>query len=222
MTKHYPEIQSSPSFPRLEEEILEIWKRDKIFERSVSQRSGEQEFVFYDGPPFANGLPHYGHLVTGFVKDIIPRFQTMKGHKVERRFGWDCHGLPAELTTEKEINVSGRQAILDYGIEKFNAACQTSVMQFTADWEYYVTRQGRWVDFENDYKTLDITFMESVLWAFKTLYEKGLVYEGYRVVPYSWAVQSPLSNFETRLDNSYREREDPGHHGGVLADAARG
>jgi isoleucyl-tRNA synthetase len=209
MTKHYPEIQSSPSFPKLEEEILEIWKRDKIFERSVSQRSGEEEFVFYDGPPFANGLPHYGHLVTGFVKDIIPRFQTMKGHKVDRRFGWDCHGLPAELTTEKEIGVSGRHAILDYGIEKFNAACQTSVMQFTADWEYYVTRQGRWVDFENDYKTLDITFMESVLWAFKTLYDKGLVYEGHRVVPYSWAVQSPLSNFETRLDNSYREREDP-------------
>ncbi|WP_404384667.1 isoleucine--tRNA ligase [Caenispirillum salinarum] len=209
MTKHYPEIQSSPSFPKLEEEILETWKRDKIFERSVSQRSGEQEFVFYDGPPFANGLPHYGHLVTGFVKDIIPRFQTMKGHKVDRRFGWDCHGLPAELTTEKEIGVSGRHAILDYGIGKFNAACETSVMQFTADWEYYVTRQGRWVDFENDYKTLDITFMESVLWAFKTLYEKGLVYEGHKVVPYSWAVQSPLSNFETRLDNSYREREDP-------------
>lgn len=209
MSKHYPEIQSSPSFPKLEEETLEFWKREKIFERSVSQRSGADEFVFYDGPPFANGLPHYGHLVTGFVKDIIPRFQTMKGHKVERRFGWDCHGLPAELTTEKEIGVSGRHAILDYGIEKFNAACQTSVMQFTSDWEYYVTRQGRWVDFENDYKTMNIDFMESVLWAFKTLWEKGLVYEGHRVVPYSWAVQSPLSNFETRLDNSYREREDP-------------
>lgn len=209
MTKHYPEIQSSPSFPKLEEQTLEFWKQKGIFERSVEQRSGGSEFVFYDGPPFANGLPHYGHLVTGYVKDTVPRYQTMRGHKVDRRFGWDCHGLPAELTTEKEIGVSGRQAILELGIETFNAACQKSVLQFTSDWEYYVTRQGRWVDFQNDYKTMNIDFMESVLWAFKTLWDKGLVYEGHRVVPYSWAVQSPLSNFETRLDNSYREREDP-------------
>jgi isoleucyl-tRNA synthetase len=165
--------------------------------------------VFYDGPPFANGLPHYGHLATGFVKDLIPRYQTMRGQHVPRRFGWDCHGLPAELEVEREIGVHGRNAILDYGIKRFNAQCRESVLKFAKDWEWYVTRQARWVDFQNDYKTMDISFMESVIWAFKELWNKGLIYESYRVVPYSWAAQTPLSNFETRLDNSYRERDDP-------------
>ncbi|MEL6373281.1 MAG: isoleucine--tRNA ligase [Pseudomonadota bacterium] len=209
--KPYPEASSSPKFPALEEEILKWWEEEKIFERSIEQRrkAGAPEFVFYDGPPFANGLPHYGHLVTSFIKDVIPRFQTMRGKTVDRRFGWDCHGLPAELHSEKELKLSGRQSIIDYGIERFNAHCETSVMQFTDDWEYYVRRAARWVDFENSYKTMDRDFMESVMWAFKTLHERGLVYEGYRVVPYSWAVQTPLSNFETRLDNAYRQRQDP-------------
>jgi len=211
----YPAVDASPSFPKIEEEVLAYWKDERIFERSVEDRpenspdGTSNEFVFYDGPPFANGLPHYGHLVTGFVKDIVPRYQTMRGHKVERRFGWDCHGLPAELTAEKELGVSGRNEILEFGMEKFNAHCEVSVQRFTKDWEYFVTREGRWVDFENDYKTMDISFMESVMWAFKTLWDKGLIYQGHRVVPYSWAVQTPLSNFETRLDNSYRERQDP-------------
>ena len=196
----YPDVPASPSFPKIEEEVLAFWKQERIFERSVEQRplkddaGGSNEFVFYDGPPFANGLPHYGHLVTGFVKDIVPRYRTMQGKRVERRFGWDCHGLPAELTSEKELGISGRHQILELGIDKFNKHCETSVLRFTQEWEDYVTRQGRWVDFKNDYKTMDITFMESVLWAFKQLYDKGLVYEGYRVVPYSWAVQTPLSN----------------------------
>src|SRR5215469_15145306 len=210
----YPDAQPNPDFPAIEEEILARWARDRTFEASVEIRPRKidgksNEFVFYDGPPFANGLPHYGHLATGFVKDVIPRYQTMRGRHVPRRFGWDCHGLPAELEVEREIGVSGRNAILEFGIDKFNASCRQSVLKFTREWEWYVTRQARWVDFQNDYKTMDPPFMESVIWAFKALWDKGLVYESYRVVPYSWAVQTPLSNFETRLDNSYRERVDP-------------
>ncbi|GJL96690.1 MAG: isoleucine--tRNA ligase [Hyphobacterium sp.] len=197
------------SIPAIDTEILGFWDADKTFEASVESRPEDDQFVFYDGPPFANGLPHYGHLLTGFVKDVIPRFQTMKGKRVERRFGWDTHGLPAELAAEKEIGVSGRKAVLDLGIDKFNDACRTAVLRYTEDWEEYIRRSARWVDMENDYKTLDVSFMESCIWAFKQLYDKGLVYKSYRVVPYSWAVESPLSNFETRLDNSYRMRTDP-------------
>lgn len=224
MTRAYPSVEQNPNFPDLEQKVAARWTSERTFERSIEQRKqqGAQEFVFYDGPPFANGLPHYGHLVTGFVKDLVPRYQTMKGKAVDRRFGWDCHGLPAELHSEKELNLSGRQSIVEYGIERFNAHCRRSVLQFTDDWEYYVTRQGRWVDFRNDYKTMDRSFMESVLWAFKTLWDKGLIYEGYRVVPYSWAVQTPLSNFETRLDNSYRMRQDPALTVGFTLDKAPG
>lgn len=224
MTRAYPPVEQNPNFPDLEQKVAARWTSERTFERSIEQRKeqGAGEFVFYDGPPFANGLPHYGHLVTGFVKDLVPRYQTMKGKAVDRRFGWDCHGLPAELHSEKELNLSGRQSIVEYGIERFNAHCRRSVLQFTDDWEYYVTRQGRWVDFRNDYKTMDRSFMESVLWAFKTLWDKGLIYEGYRVVPYSWAVQTPLSNFETRLDNSYRMRQDPALTVGFTLDKAPG
>lgn len=209
----YPEVSSNQSFPELETEILKFWQDNNIFQKSIDNRPAEangenNEFIFYDGPPFANGLPHYGHLLTGFIKDLVARYQTIKGHKVERRFGWDCHGLPAEMAAEKELKISGRKQITDYGIDKFNAHCQTSVMKFTEEWQDYVTRQARWVDFNNDYKTMDKNFMESVIWAFKSLYEKGLVYQSMRVMPYSWACQTPLSNFETRLDNSYRERAD--------------
>jgi isoleucyl-tRNA synthetase len=220
----YPAAESSPSFPKIEEAIGAWWKENEIFERSIEQRreTGAPEFVFYDGPPFANGLPHYGHLVTGFVKDLVPRYQTMRGKVVDRRFGWDCHGLPAEMQSEKELGVSGRLEILKYGVARFNEHCRTSVQQFTADWEYYVTRSARWVDFKNDYKTMDLSFMESVMWAFKQLHDKGLIYEGYRVVPYSWAAQTPLSNFETRLDNSYRMRQDPALTVGFLLDPKDG
>lgn len=211
--KHYPEVESSVSFPELEEEILDYWQKNKIFEKSVSDRPakiGEQnnEFIFYDGPPFANGLPHYGHLLTGFIKDVVARYQTIRGKKVERRFGWDCHGLPAEMGAEKELGFSGRAAITQYGVDKFNEYCRSSVMKYASNWEKYVNRQARWVDFANSYKTMDKNFMESVLWAFKELYNKGLIYESMRVMPYSWACETPLSNFETRLDNSYRQRAD--------------
>jgi isoleucyl-tRNA synthetase len=211
-SKPYPEVDPSPSFPALEERILASWNAAGTFRASVDARSGRGpggEFVFYDGPPFANGLPHYGHLLTGYVKDIVPRYRTMLGQRVERRFGWDCHGLPAEMEAEKELGVQGRQAIQAFGIERFNAHCRRSVLKYVGEWERFVNRQARWVDFQNDYKTMDLSFMESVLWGFKTLYQKGLVYESYRVMPYSWAAETPLSNFETRLDDSYRMRQDP-------------
>ena len=206
----YPDVPRSPDLPALEQRILAFWAADDTFRASVEQReAGANEFVFYDGPPFANGLPHYGHLLTGYVKDAVPRYQTMRGRRVDRRFGWDCHGLPAEMEAEKELGISGHVAINQYGIERFNEACRTSVLRYTKEWEAYVTRQARWVDFGRDYKTLDLSYMESVLWAFKRLWEKGLVYEGYKVLPYCWECETPLSNFETRLDDAYRPREDP-------------
>lgn len=212
-TKYYPEIQPKADFPALEQEILDYWRANGTFKKSVSGRDagekGSNEYVFYDGPPFANGLPHYGHLVTGYVKDIIPRYQTMRGRRVDRRFGWDCHGLPAEMDTEKFLGISGRAAISEFGIGKFNDVCRERVLMYTREWEQTVTRQARWVAFDNDYKTMDLPYMESIIWAFKELYKKGLMYEGVRILPYSWAAETPVSNFETRMDNSYREREDP-------------
>jgi len=213
MNNIYNAVDSNPNFSEIETKILEFWKKNKLFEKSVLSRPSKidgknNEFIFYDGPPFANGLPHYGHLLTGFVKDTYARYQTSKGKRVERRFGWDCHGLPAEMGAEKDLGISGRNAIINYGIDKFNNQCRTSVMKFTGEWEKYVNRQARWVDFENSYKTMDKNFMESVLWAFNELYKKGLVYQSMRVMPYSWACETPLSNFETRLDNSYREKAD--------------
>ncbi|MEQ7123181.1 isoleucine--tRNA ligase [Actinopolymorpha sp. B11F2] len=206
-------LPATPSFPELEREVLEYWEADKTFQASIDQRdpgpNGSNEFVFYDGPPFANGLPHYGHLLTGYVKDLVPRYQTMRGRRVERRFGWDCHGLPAEVEAERELGISTKREIVDLGVERFNAACRTSVLRYTSEWERYVTRQARWVDFAGDYKTLDVSYMESVLWAFKTLYDKGLIYEGFRVLPYCWRCETPLSNTETRMDDVYRDRHDP-------------
>ncbi|MDO4685790.1 MAG: isoleucine--tRNA ligase [Corynebacterium sp.] len=208
----YPRVDltgGSNRFPDMEREVLNFWKKDQTFQASVSQREGAEEFVFYDGPPFANGLPHYGHLLTGYVKDIIPRYQTMRGKKVARVFGWDCHGLPAELEAEKQLGIKDKGEIEAMGLEKFNEFCAKSVLEYTEEWKNYVTRQARWVDFDNGYKTMDLGFMESVMWAFKTLYDKGLIYQGFRVLPYSWAEHTPLSNQETRLDDSYKMRQDP-------------
>ncbi|WP_288814180.1 isoleucine--tRNA ligase [uncultured Corynebacterium sp.] len=201
--------QGTPSFPVMEQEVLKYWAQDGTFQESIEQREGAEEYVFYDGPPFANGLPHYGHLLTGYVKDIVPRYQTMRGKKVARVFGWDCHGLPAELEAEKQLGIKGRQEIEEMGVAKFNDYCATSVLRYADEWKDYVTRQARWVDFDNGYKTMDQDFMESVMWAFKALWDKGLVYQGFRVLPYSWAENTPLSNQETRLDDSYKMRQDP-------------
>jgi isoleucyl-tRNA synthetase len=211
--KPYPDVDPQPSFPKLEERVLARWKESQTFQRSVDHRpagsNGSNEYVFYDGPPFANGLPHYGHLLTGFVKDIVPRYFTMRGKRVERRFGWDCHGLPAEQEAEKQLGIKGGKEIQKLGVAKFNEVCRAAVLKYTHEWERYVTRQARWVDFKNDYKTMDLSYMESVMWAFKRLWDKGLVYEGRRVMPFSWALETPLSNFETRMDNAYRPRQDP-------------
>ncbi|MCU1479305.1 MAG: isoleucine-tRNA ligase [Subtercola sp.] len=202
-------IVASPSFPALEERVLEFWKRDDTFRASIANREGADEWVFYDGPPFANGLPHYGHLLTGYAKDLFPRFETMRGKKVDRRFGWDTHGLPAELEAMRQLGITEKREIEEMGIGTFNDAARASVMQYAGEWQEYVTRQARWVDFENDYKTLDITYMESVIWAFKQLYDKGLAYEGFRVLPYCWHDETPLSNHELRMDDDvYKMRQD--------------
>jgi isoleucyl-tRNA synthetase len=200
----------APNFPHLETEVLAYWDADDTFHASIERRDGAPEFVFYDGPPFANGLPHYGHLLTGYVKDIVPRYQTMRGHKVERRFGWDTHGLPAELEVQRQLGITDKAQIEELGIDKFNEACRASVLKYTKEWRAYVTRQARWVDFDNDYKTLDPNYMESVLWAFKQLWDKGLAYEGYRVLPYCWNDETPLSSHELRMDDDvYQSRQDP-------------
>jgi len=207
-TGPYPAV-GRPDFPAIEERVLARWADDATFGASVDDRPADREFTFNDGPPFANGLPHHGHLLTGYVKDVVPRYQTMRGHKVTRRFGWDCHGLPAEMEAEKDLPVSGRASIIDYGIEAFNDHCRTSVLRYTGEWEKTVTRQARWVDFDHDYKTMDRDYMESVMWAFKALHDRGLVYEAFRVMPYSWGAETPLSNFEIRLDDATRPRQDP-------------
>lgn len=204
--KHYPELSSRLSFPEMEKDIIRFWEENQIFEKSVENRRGADEFVFYDGPPFANGLPHYGHIMVSYVKDAIARFQTMNGKRVERRLGWDCHGLPAEMSAEKQLGVSGHKAIEEYGIAKFNDFCRKDVLKYASIWVDMFKRIGRWVDFNHDYKTMDLSFMESVIHNFKQLYDKGLVYEGYRVQPYSWAAQTPVSNFE--VNQAYRDKTD--------------
>jgi isoleucyl-tRNA synthetase len=203
------QLNASPSFPELENGILAFWKKDGTFRASVDQREGCEEWVFYDGPPFANGLPHYGHLLTGYAKDLFPRFQTMRGKQVHRRFGWDTHGLPAELEAMRQLGITEKSEIERMGIAAFNTAARESVLKYTDEWQDYVTRQARWVDFENDYKTLDVSFMESVIWAFKRLHDKGLAYEGFRVLPYCWNDETPLSNHELRMDDDvYKMRQD--------------
>ena len=206
-------VAPNPSFPDMEETVLDYWDKDDTFQKSVERNpSGDHsqnEFVFFDGPPFANGLPHYGHLLTGYAKDVIPRYQTMKGRKVNRVFGWDTHGLPAELEAQKELGIDSVDQIEKMGIDKFNDACRASVLKYTNEWQNYVHRQARWVDFEHGYKTLNIPYMESVMWAFKQLYDKGLAYQGYRVLPYCPKDRTPLSAHELRMDaDVYQDRQD--------------
>ena len=216
-----------PDFPVLEEEVLKLWEERDVFKRSVRSRPGlgAKEFVFYDGPPFATGTPHYGHLLAGTLKDIVPRYWAMRGFRVERRFGWDTHGLPVEMEIEKDLDLSGPRDIEAFGIDNYNEACRSIVLRYTSLWRATVTRLGRWVDFDNDYKTMDPTFMESVWWVFSALWDKGLVYQGHKVMPYSWRLGTPLSNFEANMD--YRSVQDPaitvrypvvsdGHQGEVL------
>ncbi len=203
----FPPVSAQTTFPAIEETMLALWKGHRVFERSVEQRPVDGRYVFYDGPPFATGLPHYGHLVASTLKDIVPRYWAMRGHRVERRFGWDTHGLPIEMEMEKELGLSGPTSIKAYGVAEFNEACRANVLRYTQEWERTVTRLGRWVDFENDYKTMDLSFMESVWWVFKRLWDEGLVYQAFRVMPFSWRLSTSLSNFEANLD--YRDVQDP-------------
>lgn len=197
--------EANPSFPALEQEVLQFWRDHQTFARQLAQ--GDKDFVFYDGPPFATGTPHYGHLLAGTLKDIVPRYWAMRGYRVERRFGWDTHGLPVEMEIEKEHGIKSPSEVRAFGIDKYNEACRSIVLRYTGLWRQTVERMGRWVDFDNDYKTMDPTFMESVWWVFAQLWDKGLIYQGYKVMPYSWRLGTPLSNFEAGMD--YRTVQDP-------------
>ena len=205
----FPSLPKVFNFAKEEEQVLKLWDRLDVFKRSIAQRKskGASPYSFYDGPPFATGLPHYGHMVTSSIKDTVARYWTMRGHYVERRFGWDTHGLPIEMETEKTLGLSGPQSIREYGIGKFNEACRAGVLRYTEEWRRVITRLGRFVDFDNDYKTMDLGFMESVWWAFSQLWEKDLVYKGFRVMPYSVRLSTPLSNFEANLN--YQNVQDP-------------
>lgn len=198
---------TNESFATREEKILNFWNERRIFHTSLEQRKDKQHFSFYDGPPFATGLPHYGHLLAGTIKDVVPRYKTMKGYYVQRRFGWDCHGLPVEQEIEKAFSLSGAASINEFGIARFNEECRKIVLRYTSEWKTIVQRMGRWVDFDQTYRTMDLTFMESVWWVFKQLYEKGLVYEGYKVMPFSAKLGTPLSNFEA--GENYKDVDDP-------------
>lgn len=203
----FKSVSRKVDFPGQELEVLEFWNQQHIFEKSLAQRKDAPEYVFYDGPPFATGLPHFGHLLAGTIKDIVPRYQTMRGHYVNRRFGWDCHGLPVEYEVEQDLKLSGKRDIEKLGVDVFNERCRSIVLRYTREWREVVTRMGRWVDFDHDYKTMDPAFMESIWWVFKSLWEKELVYEGHRIVPYCPRCTTPLSNFET--NQGYADVQDP-------------
>lgn len=200
-------VESNVSFPKMEASILAFWKENKIIQKGLKANEDKDAFLFYDGPPFATGLPHYGHLLAGTLKDIVPRYWVMKGKNVERRWGWDCHGLPVEFEMENELGLHGHKDVENYGVAKFNEACRNIVLRYTKEWEEVVERTGRWVDFENKYRTMDTSFMESVWWIFKQLWDKKYIFEGHRVMPYSWRIATPLSNFEAGLN--YKEVQDP-------------
>ena len=204
----YSTIPTHLNLPSIETSVLARWQRERTFERSVSRRAGAPLYAFDDGPPFATGLPHYGHILTSYIKDVVPRYFTMRGHHVPRRWGWDCHGLPVEYEVEKELGLAGRGDIVAMGLDRFTEACRSLVLRYADEWERVVTRLGRWVDFRDAYRTMDRSYMESVLWAFQQLHARGLLYEGQKVVPYCIRCQTPLSNFEARLDDAYRPRSD--------------
>jgi isoleucyl-tRNA synthetase len=200
-------LDKSQSFPEMEARLQKLWEADGSFKKSVESRPADKTFTFNDGPPFATGLPHYGHLLAGTIKDIVPRYWTMKGYRVERRFGWDCHGLPIENIIQDKLALHTVRDINEYGVGRFNEACRAGVLTYTQEWRKTVSRMGRWVDFENEYKTMDLTFMESVWWVFKQCFDKGLIYQGYRIQPYSPALATSLSNFE--VNQNYKDRQDP-------------
>ena len=200
-------VSNKVAFPQMEEEILKVWEAQKTFEKSLKRNEGKERYKFYDGPPFATGLPHYGHLLAGTIKDIVPRYQTMRGKYVERRFGWDTHGLPIEAIAQDDLGVAGAPEIKALGIDKFNEHCRSKVLKYVNEWRKTVTRMGRWVDFDHDYKTMNPEFMETIWWVFKQLWKQGRVYKSHRIMPYSWKLSTPLSNFEA--GSNYKDVQDP-------------
>ena len=203
----FKNISNQVDFPAMELEILKFWAEHGTFAKSLEQTKNGEEFVFYDGPPFATGLPHYGHLLAGTIKDVVPRYQTMRGKYVERRFGWDTHGLPIEALAQDALGISGVHGIKSFGVDKFNEQCRSMVTRYVDEWRKTVTRMGRWVDFDNDYKTMNPGFMETIWWIFKQLWDQGRVYKSHRIMPYSWKLSTPLSNFEA--GSNYKEVQDP-------------
>lgn len=201
-------VSSQADFPKMESGILRFWEDRRVFEKSVSSRSESKAFIFTDGPPFASGLPHYGHLLASIIKDVAPRYWTMRGYRVERRFGWDCHGLPVENEAEQQLGLKSRRDILGFGVSKFNEFCREQVLQYTSEWKQVIRRCGRWVDWNNQYRTMDPEYMESVWWVFKSLWDKGLIYEGYYSLAYCPRCATPLSNFEVNL-GGYQDTQDP-------------
>lgn len=206
LTMYIP-VSNRVDFANQEKDVLKFWEENNTFKKSQELRKDSEEFVFYDGPPFATGLPHYGHLLAGTIKDIVPRYQTMSGKYVERRFGWDCHGLPVEYEVEQALEISGKKQIEEMGVDVFNEHCRSIVLRYTKEWREVVTRMGRWVDFDNEYKTMDPEYMESIWWVFKSLWDKGLIYEGQKILPYCPRCSTPLSNFET--NQGYQDVTDP-------------
>ncbi len=200
-------VSNKVAFPKMEEEVLAFWAKDGTFKKSLERNRGRERYKFYDGPPFATGLPHYGHLLAGTIKDIVPRYQTMRGKYVERRFGWDTHGLPIEALAQDALGIAGAPEIKALGVDKFNEQCRSMVLKYVDEWRKTVTRMGRWVDFDNDYKTMEPGFMESVWWVFKQLWDQGRVYKSHRIMPYSWKLSTPLSNFEA--GSNYKDVQDP-------------
>jgi isoleucyl-tRNA synthetase len=193
------------SLPEIEEKVLKFWETKKIFEKSLEKTKQGKPFTFYDGPPFATGLPHYGHILASTIKDLIPRYQTMRGRFVRRRWGWDCHGLPIEEIVERSLRISGKKQIEKLGIDKFNAICRSRVLGFVSEWRKMIRRIARWVDFDNSYKTMDKNYIESVWWAFKEIFKKDLVYQGRKVLLYCSRCETPVSNFEVAMDSSYKD-----------------
>ena len=200
-------VSNKVAFPQMEEEILKVWEKNSTFEKSLKRNEGKERYKFYDGPPFATGLPHYGHLLAGTIKDIVPRYQTMRGKYVERRFGWDTHGLPIEALAQDALGVAGAPEIKALGIDKFNEQCRSMVLKYVSEWKKTVTRMGRWVDFDHDYKTMNPEFMETIWWIFKQLWNQKRVYKSHRIMPYSWKLSTPLSNFEA--GSNYKDVQDP-------------
>jgi len=204
----FRDAPSQVDFPKMEGGVLRFWQDRDVFAKSVSSRPADRPFIFNDGPPFASGLPHYGHLLASIIKDVVPRYWTMRGYRVERRFGWDCHGLPVENEAEHQLELKSRRDIIKFGVREFNEFCRQTVQQYTMEWKQVINRCGRWVDWNNQYRTMDPEFMESVWWVFKSLWDKDLIYEGFYSLAYCPRCATPLSNFEVNL-GGYQDTQDP-------------